>query len=144
MNKNIFKLFADLMKLGKLETVQGTLIYDGELTDGTEVFVESETGEMIPAPDGQYGDYTVRDGRIVIEEVVEETPVEVVEEIIETPEVDDDVLINELTKRLDELWGIVEDLKKQLEEQKFSSITPVSQKIKDMSNSKKGALKYFE
>lgn len=141
MNKNIFKLFADLMKLGKLETEQGTLIYDGELTDGTEVFVESETGEMIPAPDGQYGDYTVRDGRIVIEEVVEETPVEVVEE---TPEVDDDVLINELTKRLDELWGIVEDLKKQLEEQKFSSITPVSQKIKDMSNSKKGALKYFE
>lgn len=57
-----------LLKCGAVETDRGELLYEGEnLEIGTEVFVQNEEGEMIPA-DGEYvaGDttYVVEDGRI--------------------------------------------------------------------------------
>lgn len=42
------------LQFGQMETESGTLYYDGELEVGTEVFVETEDGEMKPAADGEY------------------------------------------------------------------------------------------
>ena len=65
MKVNVMKLFRDLLKLGKVETEEGILIYEGEvLSEGTEVFIEDENGNIVPAPDGQYGEYKVVDGKI--------------------------------------------------------------------------------
>ena len=58
MKFNVMKLFRDLMRLGKVETEEGILIFEGEvLTEGMEVFIEDEAGNIVPAPDGQYGEY---------------------------------------------------------------------------------------
>ena len=76
MKANVMKLFRDLMRLGKVETDNGVLIYEGDvLTEGTEVFIEDESGNIIPAPDGQYSEYTVKDGKIAPADPVED-PVE--------------------------------------------------------------------
>lgn len=65
MNTKIKQLFAQLIKLSQYQNDNRTLIYEGELQIGTEVFVEGEEGEIIPAPDGVYGEYTVVAGVIV-------------------------------------------------------------------------------
>lgn len=45
-----------LMKMAEMLTIDGrTLIYEGEMAVGTDVFIEdTENGEMQPAPDGMY------------------------------------------------------------------------------------------
>ena len=59
------------LKFGEVSTDGGTLYFDGELEVGTEVFVESEDGEMKPAEDGNYtadnGDVIVVEGGKVTE-----------------------------------------------------------------------------
>lgn len=84
-------LRAMLLKAASVETEQATLLYDGELEVGTEVFVEDENGEVVPAADGEYksGDstYVVKEGKIAeirTEETKEETTEEV--ESAEEPE----------------------------------------------------------
>lgn len=96
MLKNVMKLFRDLMKLGSVETEGGILIYEGSTIEvGTEVFVEVD-GEIIPAPDGEYGDYTVEAGKVSAiknEEPADEeedTDEEVTEEVVENEEVTDE------------------------------------------------------
>ena len=60
MKLNVMKLFRDLMKLGKGETDNGVLIYEGDVLEvGTEVFIEDENGNIVPAPDGTYSEYVV-------------------------------------------------------------------------------------
>lgn len=59
------------------------LVYEGEVLEvGMQVFVESE-GQFLPAPDGQYGPYTVKDGVVV--EIADEPK----EEPVEEPEVEE-------------------------------------------------------
>lgn len=159
MKLNVMKLFKDLMKLGKVETDNGVLIYEGDvLTEGTEVFIEDENGNIVPAPDGQYGDYKVVDGKIAPAEVVEpeakpESEEVMQEEVIVEPEPevkesDDDKYeerISALESKIAELEGKVAELISAKEELEFSQLKPAEKEIKDIATKEgKGALKYFE
>lgn len=160
MKLNVMKLFRDLMKLGKVETDNGVLIYEGEvLEEGTEVFIEDESGNIVPAPDGQYGDYKVVDGKIAPAEVVEpkaepeSEEVKQEEEVIVEPEPevkesDDDKYeerISALESKIAELEGKVAELISAKEELEFSQLKPAEKEIKDIATKEsKGAMKYFE
>ena len=159
MNLNVMKLFRSLMKLGKVETDNGVLIYEGDvLTEGTEVFIEDENGNIVPAPDGQYGDYKVVDGKIASAEVVEpeakpESEEVMQEEVIVEPEPevkesDDDKYeerISALESKIAELEGKVAELISAKEELEFSQLKPAEKEIKDIATKEsKGAMKYFE
>lgn len=50
---NRLKLAKMLLKFGSIQTDNGELQYEGELSEGLEVFVEQD-GELVPAPDGEY------------------------------------------------------------------------------------------
>ena len=159
MNLNVMKLFRSLMKLGKVETDNGVLIYEGDvLTEGTEVFIEDENGNIVPAPDGQYGDYKVVDGKIAPAVVVEpkakpESEEVMQEEVIVEPEPevkesDDDKYeerISALESKIAELEGKVAELISAKEELEFSQLKPAEKEIKDIATKEsKGAMKYFE
>ena len=159
MKLNVMKLFRDLMKLGKVETDNGVLIYEGDvLTEGTEVFIEDENGNIVPAPDGQYGDYKVVDGKIASAEVVEpevkpESEEVMQEEVIVEPEPevkesDDDKYeerISALESKIAELESKVAELISAKEELEFSQLKPAEKEIKDIATKEsKGAMKYFE
>lgn len=157
MKLNVMKLFRDLMKLGKLETEQGVLIYEGDvLGEGTEVFIEDESGNIVPAPDGQYGEYIVKDGKIAPKEEeapVEEAPAEEVaesqeevkqEEVpAETP--DYEKRFEALEAELADLRAALAELKKEKEDMEFSALKPAEKEVKDIAaKESKGAMKYFE
>ena len=159
MKLNVMKLFRDLMKLGKVETDNGVLIFEGDvLTEGTEVFIEDENGNIVPAPDGQYGDYKVVDGKSAPAEVVEpeakpESEEVMQEEVIVEPEPevkesDDDKYeerISALESKIAELEGKVAELISAKEELEFSQLKPAEKEIKDIATKEsKGAMKYFE
>ena len=158
MKLNVMKLFRDLMKLGKVETDNGVLIFEGDvLTEGTEVFIEDENGNIVPAPDGKYSEYVVKDGKIAPAEVVEpETKPEseevMQEEVIVEPEPevkesDDDKYeerISALESKIAELEGKVAELISAKEELEFSQLKPAEKEIKDIATKEsKGAMKYF-
>lgn len=158
MNVNVMKLFRSLMKLGKVETDNGVLIYEGDVLEvGTEVFIEDENGNIVPAPDGQYGDYKVVDGKIAPAEVVEpeakpESEEVMQEEVIVEPEPevkesDDDKYeerISALESKIAELEGKVAELISAKEELEFSQLKPAEKEIKDIATKEsKGAMKYF-
>ena len=159
MNLNVMKLFRSLMKLGKVETDNGVLIFEGDvLTEGTEVFIEDENGNIVPAPDGKYSEYVVKDGKIAPTEVVEpkakpESEEVMQEEVIVEPEPevkesDDDKYeerISALESKIAELEGKVAELISAKEELEFSQLKPAEKEIKDIATKEgKGALKYFE
>lgn len=54
MNKNLLKLRKMILSLQEIATDKATLICEGEIAAGVEVFVEDENGELIPAADGEY------------------------------------------------------------------------------------------
>jgi predicted RNase H-like nuclease (RuvC/YqgF family) len=156
MKLNVMKLFRDLMKLGKVETEQGVLIYEGEvLEEGTEVFIEDENGNIVPAPDGQYGEYKVVDGKIAPAEVVEpeaEPESEEVKQEEEVVEPEPEVETPDYEKRFEALEAEIADLKaaiaelqKEKEDMEFSQLKPAEKEIKDIvTKESKGAMKYFE
>ena len=159
MKLNVMKLFRDLMKLGKVETDNGVLIFEGDvLTEGTEVFIEDENGNIVPAPDGKYSEYVVKDGKIAPSEVVEpeakpESEEVMQEEVIVEPEPevkesDDDKYeerISALESKIAELEGKVAELISAKEELEFSQLKPAEKEIKDIATKEsKGAMKYFE
>ena len=158
MNLNVMKLFRSLMKLGKVETDNGVLIFEGDvLTEGTEVFIEDENGNIVPAPDGKYSEYVVKDGKIAPAEVVEpkakpESEEVMQEEVIVEPEPevkesDDDKYeerISALESKIAELEGKVAELISAKEELEFSQLKPAEKEIKDIATKEsKGAMKYF-
>lgn len=53
MNLNLLQLRKQLLQLAEIITDKGTIIIEGELAEGVEVFVESEEG-FAPAADGEY------------------------------------------------------------------------------------------
>lgn len=85
------------LEFGRIKTDKNELVFDGELAEGIEVFVETEDEELVPAEDGEY---IAEDGRTIVvadgkvaeirekeaeeEQPAEEEPVEAAEEI-ETP-----------------------------------------------------------
>lgn len=83
------------LEFGSVVTDKNTLLFDGELAVGTEVFVEDENAELIPAEDGEY---LAEDGRTivvangVVTEIREKEPEnepENVEEPVEAEEIEE-------------------------------------------------------
>ena len=154
------KLFRDLMKLGKVETEEGILIFEGDvLTEGMEVFIEDEAGNIVPAPDGQYGEYKVVDGKVVPAEEPEpgaEPEPEEVQQAEEQPEPTTEPeqepepdryeeRIAALENELADLRAAIAELQKEKEDMEFSKLKPAEKEIKDIATKEsKGAMKYFE
>ena len=156
------KLFRDLLKLGKVETEEGILIFEGDvLAEGMEVFIEDEAGNIVPAPDGQYGEYKVVDGKVApkeaepatepeaepaqeveqAEEPAAEEPTEPAAE--ETP--DYEKRFEALEAEIADLKAAIAELQKEKDDMEFSALKPAEKEIKDIvSKAGKGALKYFE
>ena len=160
MDIKILKLFRSLMKLGKVDTDNGTLIFEGEvLTEGMEVFIEDENGNIVPAPDGQYSEYKVVDGKVApaeepepeTEPAPEAEPVEQAEvepesepePKVETP--DYEKRFEALEAEIADLKAAIAELQKEKEDMEFSQLKPAEKEIKDFASKEdKGALKYFK
>ena len=160
MKVNVMKLFRDLMKLGKVETEEGILIFEGDiLTEGMEVFIEDEAGNIVPAPDGQYGEYKVVDGKVAPkeEEPEPEEPaaveVEQAEEPAEEPAAEPgpeepdmyEKRLAALENEIADMRAAIAELQKEKEDMEFSQLKPAEKEIKDIATkTSKGAMKYFE
>jgi len=156
MKMNVMKLFRDLMKLGKVETEEGILIFEGDvLTEGMEVYIEDESGNIVPAPDGQYGEYKVVDGKVVpAEEPTSEPEAEPVQQAEEQPEEkpttepEPDMYekrLEALENELADLRAAIAELQKEKDDMEFSQLKPAEKEIKDIATKEsKGAMKYFE
>lgn len=161
MKKNfLLKLAKMIMNFAEIETDKGKLIYEGELADGVEVFIDIE-GELTPAPDGDYKfenkTITVVEGKVekIVEEEVEENiePEDIKQE--EEPIVDERVA--ELEAKVTELEAIIverdariAELEAQLvekeEQLKMSVAKPAHKEVKDViiTNKDNKALRYFK
>lgn len=165
MNIKLAKIFRDLLKLGKIETEEGILIYEGDvLAEGTEVFIEDESGNIVPAPDGQYGEYIVKDGKIApkegaadpgeaegegeqVEQAEPEGEPEPEPEPAEEPKAEDEYekRFAALENEIADLRAAISELQKEKEDMEFSALKPAEKEIKDIAaGTSKGALKYFE
>lgn len=164
MNIKLAKIFRGLMAFGKVETDNGILIYEGDvLAEGTEVFIEDENGNIVPAPDGQYGDYKVVDGKIApsdpepeaeapateepVEQAEEEVPADPEPESEPEPESDNtEERIAALEAKVAELEAKIAEIVSAKEDMEFSSMKPAEKEIKDVASKakSKGALKYFD
>lgn len=162
MKSKLMKLAKMIMRLAEVETDKGVLVYEGELIEGTEVFIEKE-GEMVPAEDGEY---KVEERTIVVEggvvkEIVEvEKPVEEViieaeeEVIIEEPKAEEkderDERIAELEAKVAELEAIIAEKDAVIAEQQakleMSADESPKKKLKNLEKFDKEnpALKYFK
>lgn len=157
MDIKILKLFRSLMKLGKVDTDNGTLIFEGDvLTEGMEVYIEDEAGNIVPAPDGQYSEYKVVDGKVAPAESEAEPepaaePVQQAEEQPEekpTTEPEPDMYekrLEALENELADLRAAIAELQKEKDDMEFSQLKPAEKEIKDIATKEsKGAMKYFE
>lgn len=163
MKVNVMKLFRDLLRLGKVETEEGILIFEGDvLTEGMEVFIEDEAGNIVPAPDGQYGEYKVVEGKVAPKEEAEPEaePAPEAEPVAQAeegepatePEPEPEAETPDYEKRFEALEAEIADLKaaiaelqKEKDDMEFSALKPAEKEIKDIvSKANKGALKYFE
>lgn len=63
MNLKALALKAVMAKLASQATDKGELSYEGELIEGTEVYIIAEDGEPQAAPDGEY---TTEDGKVIV------------------------------------------------------------------------------
>lgn len=166
---NRLRLAKLLMQFGEIETDKGQLIYEGELIEGTEVFIEKE-GELVVAEDGEYKiegkTLEVKDGVIVSikEDEVQEEPTEPTEEPTdeamedETP-IDEptEPTVAELEEKIAELEAVIVEkdariaeleamLNEREEQLKMSVAKPAHKEIKEIviSNKENKVLRYFE
>lgn len=119
------KLAKILLSFATVETDKGVLSLEGELEVGTELYVEDENGEMIPATDGEYvinedgRTIVVADGKVTeirekpIEEETGTTEEHLEEETPATPNYEE--AINTLLAAVEELTAEVENLKADME-----------------------------
>lgn len=143
MNTKIKQLFAQLIKLGQYQNDNRTLIYEGELQIGTEVFVEGEEGEIIPAPDGVYGEYTVVAGVIVDPTTVnmeDELDVDEEKEALIKENKECRAKITELEAQIAEL----ESANEEMSQQKLSAEEQLKQFETQKSPSKNNFSRFFE
>lgn len=162
---NRIKLAKLLLKLASIATDKDELIYEGELREGIEVFVERD-GEILVAEDGEYAAedsiIVVSEGKVVeiraIEKPEEEEVVVDNDEVIvdEQPKEDErDARIAELENKiaeLEKLLGEKDDKiaeleseltrkSEELEKLNMSADIPAKEQVK--KEAKTGALRYF-
>lgn len=158
----MLRLAKMIMKFAEVETDKGALIYEGELTEGVEVFIEIE-GELTPAPDGDYRAddqiITVAEGKVTKLEIVEteEPEAKPIENAEETPSEEVDPRIAELETKITELEAIIAErdariaeLEAQLvekdEQLQMSVAKPAHKEVKDIiiTNKENKALRFFK
>ena len=121
-----------LAKFASIPTDKGILSWDGneDLKVGDEVFLEGESGERLPAEDGEYIDnddrtITIAEGKVVAiaEKAAEDVPaepeekeVENADEETEPAEPETNEVADELNVRINELESRIADLEARLEE----------------------------
>lgn len=153
------KLAKMLLKFGEVESDKGTLSFEGELAEGTEVFQEVD-GELQPATDGDYqveGDVITVEAGVIKSITKQEEPaepeVEVEAEEVE-PEAEvpaEDPRIAELEIALAEALAQIEVLNAEIAELKKepveASIRMSVENTKNISAKEikaNPALKYFQ
>lgn len=167
MKSKLLKLAKMLLNFKMIESDKGTLIIDSELIVGSEISIEDENGNVIPAADGEYvidnQKITVEGGKISAiepiesEETIEEETTETEEKLeeetateTETSEPDEkDLKIQELEGLLKDRDAIIEELTAKLKELEEKLNKPVEEPVKMAATAKEktiksGALKYFE
>lgn len=172
MNLNLLQLRKQLLQLAEISTDKGTLIIEGELAEGVEVFVESEEG-FAPAADGEYlyEDMLiiVAEGKISelrkksgedepaeetpkaeeqpeeIKEEEEEQPAEEAKEESEPEPDEKDAKIEELEAIIAERDARIAELEAELAQKQEELEMSADEPAKDRvkSEQKVGALKYF-
>lgn len=158
---NRLKLAKMLMQFAEIETDKGKLTYEGELVEGTEVFMEVD-GELVPAEDGEYQVedkiYVVEGGKIAqIKEVEVEDPEGAGEGAPQENFDEKDDRIAELEAKVTELEAIITErdariaeLEAQLAEKEeqlqMSVAKPAHQEVRDIviTNKENKALRYFK
>lgn len=166
--ENVKAKLAALIAEVKMETIKtdkAVLEYDGELAEGTAVYVLPEGAEeRVAAEDGEYVTednkvITVADGKVISiaekeEETPEETPTEdvVAEEVVEeTPEevTEEPNEVEELKKRVEELEKIVEEIVAEMLDFKdemsnklnMSAAKPITEEFEQSATKKTGDVK---
>ena len=158
---NRIKLCKALLKLAEIATDKGNLIYEGELAEGVEVFIDVE-GEIVPAEDGEYlaedKKLQVEGGKKVAIEAVETEPEKEPEQKEEKEESDEDsekdskiaeleAEIAEKDAKIEELEAKVSELENELsakeEKLKMSADVPAKEKVKKIAAPKNG-LKFYQ
>lgn len=167
MKSKLLKLAKILLNFKIISSDKGSLIIDSELAIGSEISIESEEGEVLPAPDGEYivdsQKITVEGGKVASiepiesEETIEEETTETEEKLeeetateTETSEPDEkDLRIEELEGLLKDRDAIIEELTQKLKELEEKLNRPVEDPVKLSATAKEkttkanGALKYF-
>ena len=73
MNSKLLKLARIMLRFSTTMVGEVEWVHEGELSTGTEVYIEDENGELIPVADGEYetekNKIVVKDGKI--EEITE-------------------------------------------------------------------------
>lgn len=153
---NRIKLAKMLLKLAAISTDKAELIYEGDLMEGTEVFVERD-GEIVIAEDGEYttddNTIVVSEGRVTEIRVTEDETIETEEVVIEEPQEEDNRVkeledkVAELEKLLGEKDDKIAELESELTKRndelnalQMSSELPAKEAAKQ---TKEGALRFF-
>ena len=166
MKSKLLKLAKILLNFKIISSDKGSLIIDSELIVGSEISIEGENGEVLPAEDGEYivdnQKITVEGGKVSeIEQIEPEQPEETATETeekleeetateTETSEPDEkDLRIEELEGLLKDRDAIIEELTQKLKELEEKLNRPVEDPVKLSATAKEkttkanGALKYF-
>lgn len=103
-----------LLKFATIETAEGILYLEGELGEGSELFIEEEDGTMTPVPDGEYHVdnkvITVSEGKVT--SIVENNDIPAEENFEETaPTTNYDEAIMTLVNEVEALRGELDALK---------------------------------
>lgn len=170
------KMLEVEVEFASATTDKGIIFYEGELAEGINVYVEDAEGNKVAAEDGTYTieeEMTkkiieVKNGVVVSieeleitveepveEEVIEETPIEAeepVEEPVENPTNDGEEstveAIVKIREEINELYSIVDALKKEVEELKNKpTAKPVTEEFEAMAKQEKnlkGASRYTQ
>lgn len=155
MHKSLLKLAKMILNLAQVDTKEGkTLISEGALEIGSEVFVEDENGELAPAEDGEYNTeenvIVIADGKVAeIREIAkeenepeQESEAEPIQEA-EEPEAEPDERDNriaELEAQVAELNNIIvekdEEIGRLRAELEKSDVKPAEEQLKSQKPEK--------
>lgn len=136
MLARLLKLYSEV-----ITDEQVTLISEGELTVGAEVFVTNEDGDLTPAADGEYHaegvTYVVEAGVITsVEKKEEEVVVEeetTTEEPVEMEDtVEEEETIATIEEVVEEAVAVVEEAPAETEEDKDAKIAELESKIAEL------------
>lgn len=168
MKSKLLKLAKILLNFKIISSDKGSLIIDSELVIGSDISIESEEGEVLPAPDGEYivdnQKITVEGGKVASiepiesDETTDEPATETEEKLEEEPATEEpsnepdekDLRIAELEGLLKDRDAIIEELTAKLKELEEKLNKPVEEPVKMAATVKEkttkanGALKYFE